>query len=131
MLTLAAWPAVLGASLACFVIGGFWFSPLMFGDAWVRELHAESRAENRAVGALLALPAAIVAAFVLGVLIASVGATTAAKGILVGLLVWLGFCAAIHIPAVYLEGRPIRFAIDSGHKLAICVAMGAILGIWG
>jgi hypothetical protein len=28
--------AVIAAALACFLIGGLWYSPLLFGNAWMR-----------------------------------------------------------------------------------------------
>jgi hypothetical protein len=31
------WIAVLVAAVACFLLGGLWYSPLLFGKAWQRE----------------------------------------------------------------------------------------------
>lgn len=119
---------VLLAALVCFLIGGLWFSPLLFATPWMEELKVQDQSTNRVMGAAVAIPQSLLSAFVLGTLLASARVTDAGHGILFGLLVWLGFCVAVHLPAAYLEGAPRRFAIDIGHKLAICVAMGAILG---
>ena len=130
MLHLAPWPAVLVAAAVCFVIGGLWFSPILFGTRWLQELHVANPEASRAVGALLALPAAFVAALVLGLLIRSAGVSSAAGGAGMGVIVWGGFGIAIHLPAIFLERAPARTAIDAGHKFVVYVAMGAIIGAW-
>jgi len=130
MLTSAPIGAVVAAAASSFVIGGLWFSPLVFGRVWLRELHASELPQSRAVGALLAIPASLGAAFGLGVLIASTHADTLWRGIVLASLVWLAFAVAIHLPAAYLEHAPRRFAIDIGHQLVVFLTMGSILGAW-
>lgn len=119
---------VLLAGLACFITGGLWFSPLLFGRAWMRELHVNESEQSRTAGVLLAIPQSWGAAFVLGTLIASAHIRDAGRGLVVGLLVWAGFSVAMHLPAAYLERAPRRFLIDIGHKFVACAAMGLILG---
>ena len=65
------WPAILTAALAAFLVGGVWYSPALFGTAWMREtglseqqLSAANPARTYGVGLLLALLAtAVFAAF--------------------------------------------------------------------
>ena len=128
MLHLAPWGAVIAAAAAGFVIGGIWFSPLLFGTQWLRALDVSDAEGGRAAGALLALPASFVAALVLGILIRSAGVSSAPGGAAVGALVWIAFSVAIHLPAMFLERAPTRAVIDAGHKLAVYVVMGAIIG---
>ena len=122
---------VVAASVIAFGIGGLWFSPALFGNDWLKELHVGDRPVSRSTGALLAIPAAVGSALILGILIESIGSATPLKGVCIGFLIWLGFAVAIHLPAIYLEHAPRRFLIDAGHKLVVFVAMGAALGAWG
>ena len=32
-----SWIAVVVAAIACFLLGGLWYSPALFGKAWQRE----------------------------------------------------------------------------------------------
>jgi hypothetical protein len=130
MLHFSPWAPVLVAATGCFLVGGLWFSPVMFGNRWIEELDAGDRAEGRAAGALLAVPAALVTAIVFGVLIRSADVHSLGLGVVVGLMVWAAFAVAIHLPAFYLERAPVRTAIDVGHKLIVFVLMGAIIGGW-
>ena len=130
MLHLAPWTQVLVAATCCFLVGGLWFSPLMFGNRWVQELDAGDRAESRVAGALLAVPAALATAVALGVLIRSTDVHSLGMGVVIGLLVWGAFAVAIHLPAFYLEHAPVRTAIDVGHKPIVYVLIGAIIGGW-
>ena len=31
------WLAILVAAISAFVVGGIWYSPLMFGNAWMKD----------------------------------------------------------------------------------------------
>jgi hypothetical protein len=128
-----AFPSLTGiaaATAAGFLIGGLWFSPVLFAEAWLRELRATDAPKSRTMGAILALPTVFVVACVLGMIVRAAGATTAPEGMAVGALVWVAFAFAVHVPAAYLEGAPRRFLIDAGHKLVLYVVMGAILALW-
>ncbi len=129
MIRFEPFPAVLVAALACFVIGGLWFSPLLFGKEWLRELRVTDE-PSRAIGAILAVPAALGAAFGLGVLTASADIVDVPRALMVGALVWACFVVAIELPALALEKAPRRFAIHAGHKLVIYLAMATIFGLW-
>jgi len=46
------WLAVVVAAIACFALGGVWYSPVLFGKAWQREAgltDAQVRSGNKAV----------------------------------------------------------------------------------
>ena len=128
MLRLEPIGATLAATAACFAVSGLWFSPAMFGKAWLRELHVTD-AGGRATGALAAIPASLIAALALGTLTASAHATSVLACLAVALIVWTAF-AAIQLPAVLLERTPRRFSIDAGHKLAAYTVMCIVFGLW-
>jgi len=123
---------VLAAAVVGFVIGGVWFAPQTFGKAWLRvqAISDQDAAKTQGVGVALAFVATLATAYVLGLFVRFAGATTPVEGATIGLLAWLAFAVAIHLPAANLERKPEKFLIDIGHKLAVYVVMGAILAIW-
>ncbi len=51
------------------------------------------------------------------------------RGIVVGLVLWLGFSATTTVVNyAYAARKPMLTAIDAGHWLAVSVVMGAIIG---
>src|SRR5262245_34668200 len=67
------WLAVLAAAVSAFLLGGLWYSPLMFGNAWLRatrldpaELARGNPAAIYGVSFVLALVASVVFALFLG-----------------------------------------------------------------
>lgn len=124
----SAAPCAVAAAL-CFVVGGLWFSPALFGRPWVEELHV--RAEpSRALGAMVAIPASIAAAVGLGALTASARVTGLPAALAVAGIVWICFIVGIELPALFLEKAPRRFAIGAGHKLVVLTGMGVVFGLW-
>jgi hypothetical protein len=123
---------VLVAAVAGFIVGGVWFAPPVFGTACLRalEISEQDAAKTRAAGIALAFVATLMTAYVLAILVRFAGATTALEGIVIGLLVWLAFAVAIHLPAANLERRPRRFLIDVGHQFVVYLLMGAIVAVW-
>ena len=59
------------------------------------------------------------------------GASTWWAGGLVGLLNWLGFVLATHLPLWPYENRPLKLvAINMGSNLVSLVLMGVLFGLW-
>jgi multisubunit Na+/H+ antiporter MnhF subunit len=126
------------ALLACvavrFIVGGLWFSPLLFLRAWQAETGVNDAAMKPRMPLALAsdLIGAILMAFVLAHATRYAGASTALIGAMVGALAWLGFVAVTAVARVTYEGSSLKlFAINGGYNLVTLVVMGAILGQWG
>jgi hypothetical protein len=88
------YPAILVAALVSFVVGGAWYSPLLFAKAWMREAGLDDAALKRAkLGKVFALAflCSLVMAFNLS---AFLGAkATLAFGTFAGLAAGLGWVA--------------------------------------
>jgi hypothetical protein len=124
--------AVLAAGVASMVLGGLWYSPVLFGNAWMR---ASGMTEERARTANMAK--VMGTAFVLAVVGAAVFAMflgprpapgfAAAAGLSAGLC-WVAGSFGIN----YLfEQRPLRlFAINGGYHTLQYTLIGLILGLW-
>jgi hypothetical protein len=124
--------AVLTAALASFVLGGLWYSPLLFGRAWQREtgLTDEKLANGNnalifGVSFVLCLAAAFVFAMFLGPrppLALGLGAGASAG------LFWVSSSFGIN----YLfERKSLKlFAINGGYHTLQFTAIGLILALW-
>jgi hypothetical protein len=124
--------AVLAAGVASMVLGGLWYSPVLFGKAWsaasgVTEAQAKSASMAKTMGTafVLALIGAAVFAMFLGPKPAPMFATAA--GLSAGLC-WVAGSFGIN----YLfEQRPLRlFLINGGYHTLQYTVIGAVLGLW-
>lgn len=127
------WFAVLAAALANFVIGGLWYSPALFGKAWMRandfteaDLKRGSPAVIFGVSFVFCLVmAANLAAFLAG------PETTVGFAIFAGVAAGFGWAAmGLGVIALF-ERRPWSYLVVNGGYLTVSFAlMGAILGAW-
>ena len=124
--------AVLVSALAFFVIGALWYSPVLFANAWMKELgfskerfEGSSMVKTFGVSFLLMLIMAFnLAAFIGNGMGVQFGATA-------GALTGIGWVAlAIGINYLY-ERRSFRiWLINAGYMAVSFTVMGAIIGAW-
>jgi hypothetical protein len=124
--------AVVAAAASTFVIGGLWYSPLLFQQAWMkanRFTEADVRTGNQAVIFGLAFVFAVIMAFNLAMFLNAPDTTTtwgATAGLLSAVWVVLGMGTV-----ALFERRPFAYTvINGGYWVVAFVVMGAILGAW-
>lgn len=129
--------AVLAAAIVSMVIGALWYSPLLFGKAWMKLMGFSAKdmekAKKKGMGKLYFYNfiAALVLACVLAWFIGVSGASGLSEGIIVAFWVWLGFIVSILIGGVLWEGRPFSlFLINISYWLVNLLANGIILAVW-
>ena len=129
--------AVLTAAIASMIIGALWYSPLLFGNAWMRLMGFNKKdiekAKKKGMGKLYFYNfiGALVMACVLAWFIGVSGASGLSEGIIVGFYVWVGFIAAIHIGSVLWEGRPFSlYLINISYWLVNLIVGASILAVW-
>ncbi len=124
--------AVLTAALSAFLIGGAWYSPVLFAKRWMAaNMLAEEDLKRGSIALIfggsfaLALISALAMAMFIGPSSSLSFGVTA--GVLVGLC-WVGTSFGI----TYLfERKPfILFLINAGYHLVTFTVMGIILGLW-
>lgn len=124
--------AVLVAALATFMIGGVWYSPLLFQQPWMRVnglTEAQLNAGKTGVIFGLAFLFALVMAFNLAMFL-NAPETTVVWGATAGLLAAIWVVLGIATMALF-ERRPAAYtAINGGYWLVSFVVMGAIIGAW-
>lgn len=127
------WLAVIAAALSMFVIGGVWYSPLLFDKAWQRAANLSDA--DRAKGNV---PLIFGAAFILTLIMATnlaffLAGPDVTLGFAVGAAIAAGFgWAALSVGVLTLfERRPLSYFLINGGYLTIGFAvMGLILGLW-
>lgn len=126
------WLAVVVAALSTFLIGGLWYSPAVFGKAWMKENGFTE--ENMKGGNLVKI---FGLAFVLG-LVASVNLamflgpdTDATMGAVYGFAAGLGWVATFVGTHYLFERKSFKlFLINAGYSIVALTVMGVILGAW-
>ena len=127
------WLVVLVATVVGFLIGGCWYSPVLFGR-FLPDLMAGVESHT---GASRNIAGIFTVSFVMLWLAASFLAgllgpqASMREGFDVGLAIGLFFVFPAHTIAAIFGARPIRIAfINGGYFIACFGAMGAILGAW-
>lgn len=126
------WLGAVVAASATFLIGGLWYSPVMFARPWMA---ANGLTEDdlkaglgRVFGGAFALQ--LVGALNLAFFLAG-GRPDVAWGMIAGALAGVGWVATSLGTTYLFERKPLRlFCINAGYHAVSFVVMGAILGAW-
>ena len=122
-------PAVLVAGVAHMVTGLIWFSPRIFGKQW-SELTKQDLKPARQWLAAGVIGHQLIA-LVLAVIVYLAQATTILEGIIIGILVWIGFIVTLETGELIWEKIPFKlFVIRIGNHLIALSIAGAILAVW-
>ncbi len=119
------------------MLGGIWYSPLLFGGKfmeimrWSPDQLARIEAGGASLQLALAFVGSLVAAYVLAHIVRYAGAEDAVSGAKTGLWLWLGFVVTTNLETVIFEGRPLGlYLINNGYHLVGLTGMGALLAVW-
>jgi len=135
------WLAVLVAAIVIFLLGGLWYSPVLFAKKWIA-LQNKTEEQMKAEAAGANMPLMYASAFITGLIIAWAMAMVlahiandapmnAAHGALFGALLWLGFAATTSYATALFSGKPRQlWLIDSAYNLVSFVLAGIILAVW-
>ena len=124
--------AVVVAAVSTFVIGGLWYSPVLFAKPWMRangltdaDLRRGSQATIFALSFVFALISAVNLAMLLGT-----PDMTAGMGAFYGTLAGVWVALGIATVALFERRSWLYSAINGGYWLVSFAVMGAILGAW-
>jgi hypothetical protein len=126
------WLAVLVAALSTFLIGGLWYSPALFGKAWMKENHLNEADLKGGTAKIFGLTFlfAIVMSFNLAMFLND-EATDAVWGATAGFLAGFGWVAmSIFTIGLFERKSPTYMLINAGYITISFVIMGLILGAW-
>lgn len=125
--------AIVVAALSTFLLGGLWYSPILFGKAWQRENNLTD--EDLKKGNMpkifgFTFIFSLVMAYNLGFFLGdpSIDATT---GMLYGFLTGFGWIAmAIFINGLFEHKSTRYMLINGGYMIVALTMMGLIIGAW-
>lgn len=124
--------AILVAALSTFMIGGLWYSPAVFGKAWMKEngftdenMKGRNMVKIFGTAFILGLIAAVNLAMFIG------SENDPAMGALWGFLAGAGWVATFIGTHYVFENRSLRlFLINAGYSIVALTVMGVILAAW-
>jgi hypothetical protein len=126
------WLAVIVAAVATFVIGGLWYSPVLFASRWAK-LNQLSQDDLNKGNPRVIFGASFAFALVAAVSLAMFLGPSADPGFgtLAGFLVGATWVATSFGTTFLFERRPLGLlAIDAGYHVVTFTLMGLILGVW-
>ncbi len=135
-LSVLNYPAMLVCVVIHMALGSVWYSPLLFGNKWLKMVKMSDRSpkqmkETMIRGMTVSVIGAIVMAFVLAIAMEYAGVVTFAGGMHVGLILWIGILApSVAANYAFTQKSLALFAIDTLYPLVSMCIMGGILGVW-
>jgi hypothetical protein len=131
------YPAVLVATLVHYILGGLWYSPLLFANKflqlinWSPEKVAAMENQSHAKELVIAFVTSLVLVYILAHFVQYTKATTAMAGIQTAFWLWLGFIVTTQAATVIFEQRPLGlYLLNIGYQFVGCALAGAILAVW-
>jgi len=126
------WLAVLVAGISAFVLGGVWYSPALFGKAWMKEnnLSVEyvQKGNKGKIFGWSSILALIMSAN-LSMFLAD-AKTNFSWGTMAGFLAGIWVFCGIAIVALFEQKSARYIFINGGYQLVALTLMGAIIGAW-
>jgi Protein of unknown function (DUF1761) len=124
--------AIVAAAVSAFVVGGVWYSPLLFVRVWMKETGLDDEVlgkRNMGVVYGTAFVLLLIISFNLAAFLA--GPPNLAWGLTAGALAGVGWVAT-GLGVTYLfEARSFRlFLVNAGYHAVTFTLMGGILGVW-
>jgi len=125
--------AILVATVSTFVLGGVWYAPPVFGNAWMRESGFTKESLERMGGMARIFGVSFVLELIMAInLAAFIGPKASLSfGIFAGAAAGVGWVATAYGVTYLFEHRSLKlFLINAGYHAVAFTMMGAILGAW-
>lgn len=126
--------AVAVAAVASFLIGMLWYSPLLFGNVWLKlqgfSAKDMEKAKSKGMGKtmLIGFLSTFVMIIFLDYFLQVAGTYTLAAAVQTAFLLWFGFFATSMLGKVLWEGKKVQlYWIDSMYYLVVLTASASIL----
>ena len=128
--------AVLAAGVVIFMLGGLWYSPVLFANKWVA-LQGKTMEEMKASGGANAgmyiqvFICGLITAWVLAIVIGLLPSFSVVRALKLSVLCWLGFTAVTSYGTALFSSKPKElWLIDTAYNLVSFVAAAAIIAVW-
>lgn len=131
------WLAVIVTAVAYFALGAIWFAPPVFGKAWMASSGTATPGEGQRAGAtfyVVPLLTCFVSTVATAIIAISTGTDTVAEGIMLGLVVGIGYAVALAVlGGIFDATKPQAMTaatISAGYHLVGLVIASVILAVW-
>ena len=130
------WLAVIVAALAYFALGAIWYAPPVFGKIWMAAGGMEIPEGQRPPPTIYLVPlvGSLLSAIALGVIAVTTGTDTVSEGLMLGILVAVGFAIPIAlVTATFETNKPkpmVWGAVNGGYHVVGNLIAAVILAVW-
>jgi len=126
--------AILVCIVSNMVIGGLWYSPLLFGNIWLKSINKKASditREDANKTMMISLIPAILTIVFLAITLSFVHAVTVLDALVIGTLVSLGFIGMNLLNLALFENRSIKLTLISiGYSFVSLNIAAIILTLW-
>lgn len=126
--------AVLVVTLFTFVLGGIWYSKILFANLFMKNIGLTEEDLKKGGTSLIFLyefVAAFITNYVLASLIILLNTYDFWRGLQLGIIVWIGFVAMTQLSTVTFEKRNFTlYLIQIFYRLVALAISGGILAVW-
>ena len=129
-------PVLISAILA-FVVGGLWYSPILFANIWVKgsniDMKKMENAKNKGMAKsyLITFLGSLLTAYILTHFVQYLSTETFLDGMQAGFYIWLGFVAPLSLEMVLWENKTLGYYfVNVGYHLVTLTLMAGILTVW-
>ena len=128
--------SVLVAAVISVVFGGLWYSSILFGNIWIKQMgftkkEMKKASEKSRKKYFVTFIGSVITAYILAYLIYFMGVGRIFEGAMLGLLIWVGFIVPLSVGAVLWEGKSMKlFFINIFYWAINLILMGIILTVW-
>jgi hypothetical protein len=130
------WLVILVGGIIIFLLGGLWYSPLMFSRQWTK-LHGKTGEDiqagegSAAPKFVLVFLSGLVTSFVIAFLFHIFRVESAPQGIHIAALFWFGFTGPAMFATSLFSFKPWKlWLIDSSYYLVAYIIVGAMHAVW-
>lgn len=126
--------AVLAGIVGNMVLGALWYSPVLFGNTWLKLVGKKSedigKSEGNAAMALSIIPA-IVTVCSLALVLGFTGASSLADALIIGSIASVGWIGMSSLNLVFFEDRSLKLtALNTGYFVVALNVAAVILTLW-
>ena len=128
--------AVIVAAVVHFGLGGLWYSPLLFGKAWMKAIGMDPSDQETLKGGatrgyIITFVGILVMAYVTAHMVDFAHATDIGTGLQTGFWLWLGYIATFSLTGIAFEGKSFKlYALNNAYQLVGLLVMATILTVW-
>ncbi len=122
--------AIGAVMITSMILGALWYSPLMFGKAWMKFVgitSEQAKQENMAKLWLMGLCNTFILTFFLALFLRITKAETLSEMIQVSLFLWLGFIVTTIFGGVIWEKKPVKLFLINAFYFLVSLPLASVI----